>query len=107
MQGEPVRQTRTGPLSQETGVARPDESDAHRILRIPRLANGLVPLTLHRLPPARRPVQITQDLAHFWQDTYYDVRKDMRGRCPKHYWPEDPLAATPTHTTKAQMDANA
>jgi ATP-dependent helicase HrpB len=73
----------------------------------PRIANGRVPLTLHLLSPAHRPVQITQDLAHFWQDTYYEVRKDMRGRYPKHYWPEDPLAATPTHTTKAQMEADA
>ena len=72
----------------------------------PRIANGRVPLTLHLLSPAQRPVQITQDLAHFWADTYYEVRKDMRGRYPKHYWPEDPLDATPTHTTKARMEAN-
>jgi ATP-dependent helicase HrpB len=72
----------------------------------PRIANGRVPLTLHLLSPAQRPVQITQDLAHFWQDTYYEVRKDMRGRYPKHYWPEDPLDATPTHTTKARMEAD-
>ena len=73
----------------------------------PRIAGGEVPLTIHLLSPAQRPVQITQDLAHFWEDTYYDVRKDMRGRYPKHYWPEDPLSATPTHTTKAQMEADA
>jgi ATP-dependent helicase HrpB len=73
----------------------------------PRIADGRVPLTLHLLSPAQRPVQITQDLAHFWDDTYYEVRKDMRGRYPKHYWPEDPLDATPTHTTKAQMEADA
>jgi ATP-dependent helicase HrpB len=72
----------------------------------PRIAGGRVPLTLHLLSPAQRPVQITQDLAHFWDDTYFEVRKDMRGRYPKHYWPEDPLAATPTHTTKAQMEAD-
>jgi ATP-dependent helicase HrpB len=72
----------------------------------PRIAGGQVPLTLHLLSPAQRPVQITQDLAHFWEDTYYEVRKDMRGRYSKHYWPEDPLNATPTHTTKAQMDAD-
>jgi ATP-dependent helicase HrpB len=73
----------------------------------PRIANGRVPLTLHLLSPAQRPVQITQDLAHFWAHTYYEVRKDMRGRYPKHYWPEDPLNATPTHTTKARMEADA
>jgi ATP-dependent helicase HrpB len=66
----------------------------------PRVAGGRVPLTLHLLSPAQRPVQITQDLANFWADTYYDVRKDMRGRYPKHYWPEDPLNATPTARSK-------
>jgi ATP-dependent helicase HrpB len=66
----------------------------------PRIAGGRVPLTLHLLSPAQRPVQITQDLANFWDDTYYDVRKDMRGRYPKHYWPDDPLSATPTAKSK-------
>ena len=70
----------------------------------PRIAGGRVPLTLHLLSPAQRPVQITQDLANFWANTYHEVRKDMRGRYSKHYWPEDPLTATPTHTTKARMD---
>ncbi|MEF8816242.1 MAG: ATP-dependent helicase HrpB [Salinibacter sp.] len=72
----------------------------------PRIANGRVPLTLHLLSPAQRPVQITQDLEGFWQDTYHEVRKDMRGRYPKHYWPEDPVHAPATHTTKARMDAD-
>jgi ATP-dependent helicase HrpB len=72
----------------------------------PRIANGRVPLTLHLLSPAQRPVQITQDLAHFWQNTYHEVRKDMRGRYPKHYWPEAPVDAPATHTTKAQMEAD-
>jgi ATP-dependent helicase HrpB len=70
----------------------------------PRIAGGRVPLTLHLLSPAQRPVQITQDLANFWANTYHEVRKDMRGRYSKHYWPEDPLTATPTHTTEARMD---
>jgi ATP-dependent helicase HrpB len=69
----------------------------------PRVMGGRVPLTLHLLSPAQRPVQITQDLANFWEDTYYEVRKDMRGRYPKHYWPEDPLEATATNRTKAKM----
>ncbi len=73
----------------------------------PRIAGGRVPLTLHLLSPAQRPVQITQDLAHFWEETYHEVRKDMRGRYPKHYWPEDPVNAPATHTTKAQMEADA
>lgn len=59
----------------------------------PRIALGRVPLTLHLLSPASRPVQITTDLASFWRDTYFDVRKDLRGRYPRHAWPDDPLEA--------------
>ncbi len=64
--------------------------------RTPRIAGGRVPLTLHLLSPAQRPAQITQDLAGFWETTYFDVKKDLKGRYPKHYWPDDPLTATPT-----------
>ena len=66
----------------------------------PRIAGGRVPLTLHLLSPARRPVQVTTDLAGFWQRSYFDVRKDLRGRYPKHYWPDDPLVAEPTRRVK-------
>ena len=66
----------------------------------PRVGGGRVPLTLHLLSPARRPVQVTTDLAGFWQRSYFDVRKDLRGRYPKHYWPDDPLQAEPTRSTK-------
>jgi ATP-dependent helicase HrpB len=59
----------------------------------PRIAGGRVPLTVHLLSPAGRPVQVTQDLASFWGRGYFDVRKDLRGRYPKHSWPEDPLSA--------------
>ncbi len=66
----------------------------------PRIARGRVPLTLHLLSPAHRPVQVTQDLASFWRSAYFEVRKDLRGRYPKHYWPEDPLQARPTNRTR-------
>lgn len=66
----------------------------------PRVGGGRVPLTVHLLSPARRPVQVTRDLASFWRDTYFEVRKDLRGRYPKHPWPEDPLTATATRRTK-------
>ena len=61
----------------------------------PRIGGGRVPVTFKLLSPAQRPVQVTRDLAGFWRGTYADVRKDMRGRYPKHYWPENPLAALP------------
>jgi ATP-dependent helicase HrpB len=66
----------------------------------PTVAGGRVPLTIHLLSPAHRPVQVTRDLAGFWRTTYFDVRKDLRGRYPKHHWPEDPLAAPPTSRSK-------
>jgi len=59
----------------------------------PTLASGRIPLVLHLLSPARRPLAVTSDLASFWQHGYADVRKQMRGRYPKHAWPEDPLTA--------------
>lgn len=66
----------------------------------PRLAGGRVPLTLQLLSPAHRPVQVTRDLASFWRKGYFEVKKDLAGRYPKHYWPEDPLTATATHRVR-------
>ncbi len=62
----------------------------------PRVGGGRVPVTLKLLSPARRPMQITRDLAGFWRGSYAEVRKEMRGRYPRHYWPENPLEAEPT-----------
>ncbi|MCK7510172.1 MAG: hypothetical protein MZV70_43130 [Desulfobacterales bacterium] len=59
----------------------------------PRVADGRVPVTLELLSPARRPVQVTRDLESFWSRGYHEVRKELKGRYPKHYWPEDPREA--------------
>ena len=66
----------------------------------PRIAGGRQAVKLHLLSPARRPVQVTQDLANFWRSTYTEVKKDLKGRYPKHYWPDDPLIAEPTARAK-------
>ncbi|MFR0716828.1 ATP-dependent helicase HrpB [Enterobacterales bacterium BD_CKDN230030183-1A_HGKHYDSX7] len=66
----------------------------------PRIAQGRQQVKLHLLSPARRPVQVTQDLANFWRTTYAEVKKDLKGRYPKHYWPEDPLIAEATARAK-------
>jgi ATP-dependent helicase HrpB len=66
----------------------------------PRIAGGRQRVLLHLLSPARRPVQVTQDLASFWANTYLDVKKDLKGRYPKHWWPDDPMEAEPTARAK-------
>jgi ATP-dependent helicase HrpB len=66
----------------------------------PRIGGGEVPLTLHLLSPAGRPVQVTRDLAGFWRTTYFEVRKDLKGRYPRHGWPDDPLEAQPTRRAR-------
>lgn len=69
----------------------------------PSVIDGTLPLTIHLLSPAGRPLQITQDLPAFWSNAYPHVKAEMRGRYPKHPWPDDPLAATATRYTKDRM----
>jgi ATP-dependent helicase HrpB len=69
----------------------------------PAIGGGRVPVTFKLLSPARRPLQITRDLASFWRNAYSEVRKDMRGQYPKHYWPENPLLALPVRGTRRKQ----
>lgn len=66
----------------------------------PTVAGGRIAVLLHLLSPARRPIQITQNLKGFWNSSYHAVRKELKGRYPKHHWPDDPWAAQPTSRTK-------
>jgi ATP-dependent helicase HrpB len=69
----------------------------------PAICGGKVPLLLHLLSPARRPIQVTSDLAGFWQRGYPEVKKELKGRYPKHFWPDDPLAAEPLRGVKRKV----
>jgi len=69
----------------------------------PVICDGRIPILLHLLSPAQRPLQVTTDLAGFWQRTYPEIKKDLKGRYPKHFWPDDPLAAVATRRTKKTM----
>jgi ATP-dependent helicase HrpB len=66
----------------------------------PAIAGGRVKLVIHLLSPAGRPLQVTSDLVGFWRNSYLQVRSEMRGRYPRHPWPENPLEALPTKRTK-------
>ncbi|PIE71384.1 MAG: ATP-dependent helicase HrpB [Deltaproteobacteria bacterium] len=70
------------------------------VVQTPRIAGNRVPVIVHLLSPAMRPMQMTQDLESFWKNTYPEVRKELRGRYPKHHWPKNPLSASPTRRTR-------
>ena len=72
----------------------------------PRIGGGRVPVTMHLLSPAMRPVQITRDLESFWKHGYFEVKKDLKGRYPKHYWPDDPESAEPIRGTRPPAHRN-
>jgi ATP-dependent helicase HrpB len=82
----------------ETPVLRVKLQEMFGQADTPRLAGGKVPVMLHLLSPAQRPLQVTQDLKGFWQRTWPEVRKEMKGRYPKHQWPDDPTVAIPSRT---------
>jgi ATP-dependent helicase HrpB len=92
--------TRIDYRSDNAPVASMRMQEVFGLAATPRIGGGAVPVTFELLSPARRPLQVTRDLASFWRNAYVDVRKDMRGRYPRHYWPEDPLQAEPTRRAK-------
>ena len=74
--------------------------EMYGLSRHPSVLDGTVPLTVELLSPARRPIQVTNDLPGFWSGSWSEVRREMRGRYPKHFWPEDPINAAATLHTK-------
>jgi ATP-dependent helicase HrpB len=77
-------------------VAQMRMQEVFGLATTPRIGGDRVAVTFRLLSPAQRPLQVTRDLASFWRNAYAEVRKDMRGRYPRHYWPENPLEAEPT-----------
>lgn len=114
-QGKKLEELAPSHLAVPSGSRLPlDYGDAGPVLAVrlqemfgatdtPRVMNGRVAVTLHLLSPAHRPVQVTQDLAGFWARSYMEVKRDLKGRYPKHYWPDDPLAALPTARAKRRQ----
>ena len=92
--------TRIDYASDNAPIASMRMQEVFGLAATPRIGGGAVPVTFELLSPARRPLQVTRDLASFWRNAYVEVRKDMRGRYPRHYWPEDPLQAEPTRRAK-------
>ena len=77
--------------------------EVYGLAETPQLAQGKVPLLMDLLSPARRSLQLTQDLARFWKGSYQAIQKEMKGRYPKHFWPDDPAQSKATSKTKAKM----
>lgn len=100
--GSRIRLDYTG----ETPVLAVRLQELFGLAETPRLLAGEVAVLIHLLSPARRPVQMTRDLASFWRETYPEVKKELKGRYPKHYWPEDPLVAEPIRGVKRKGPAN-
>jgi ATP-dependent helicase HrpB len=95
--GSRIRVDYSDPLSPVLAVRL---QELFGLMETPVLAAGAVPLTLHLLSPANRPVQVTRDLGGFWRSSYFEVRRELRGRYPRHDWPEDPLRAVPTRRAR-------
>jgi ATP-dependent helicase HrpB len=86
--------------SENAPIASMRMQEVFGLAATPRIGGGVLPVTFELLSPGRRPLQVTRDLASFWKNAYIEVRKDMRGRYPRHYWPENPLEAEPTRRAK-------
>ena len=76
--------------------------EMYGLTQTPSILDGTCPVMLHLLSPASRPVQITRDLGGFWRGAYAEVKKEMKGRYPKHYWPDNPLEAQATRGVKSK-----
>jgi ATP-dependent helicase HrpB len=80
-------------------------TELYGLQRHPTVAQQRVPITVELLSPAGRPIQTTQDLPRFWQGSYKEVQKEMKGRYPRHFWPDDPANAQATTRTKKRMNS--
>jgi ATP-dependent helicase HrpB len=88
----------------ETPILAVRLQEVFGLYETPAILDGQVKLMMHLLSPAHRPMQVTQDLNSFWQTTYHQVKKELRGKYKRHFWPDDPLSAPATSKTKKQMN---
>ena len=95
--GSPCRSTTTAEQGPNVSIR---VQELFGLARHPAIAGGRVPLVIELLSPAHRPVQVTRDLPGFWRGSYADVKTEMRGRYPRHPWPDDPLRAPATRRAK-------